>query len=149
MDKEQERKEFLIKKFTGLGITENVDTKVDICEYLRQGLFKKDACVMAGIDKATFYRWVADDATFATQVKSAILEYKHALIKMITVGVQKTPRVGLDILRARWPKEWNVAKKIELGGEVNVKELDRIADILQNVYKEADDKNTDSDTDFS
>lgn len=54
-----------------------------ICKYIKQGMFKKDAAVMAGISEATFYRWLDEDESFKSQVQANILKYKHSLIKIV------------------------------------------------------------------
>lgn len=110
--------------------------KDNICKYLEDGMYKKDAAVFAGIDKATFYRWVADDATFATRVEASILKYKHGLINMVTLGTLKTPRVGVDMLRMRWPKDYSLTNQVQITGEVHVKDIDRIATSLEKILAE-------------
>ena len=42
--------------------------KEDIYTYLKQGMYKKDAAVMAGVDESTLFRWIKEDASFASRV---------------------------------------------------------------------------------
>lgn len=81
--------------------------KKSICTYLRQGMFKKDAAIMAGISEKTLYRWVEEDDSFDSQVEANILKYKQSLIKVMTQQAKKNGMLALKILQARWPKESN------------------------------------------
>ncbi|EKD91006.1 MAG: hypothetical protein ACD_30C00052G0024 [uncultured bacterium] len=84
----------------------NKKTKINICNYLRGGLYKKDAAIMAGISEKTFYRWVEEDDSFDSQVEASILEYKHSLIQTLNLNAEKNGMLALQILKIRWPKEW-------------------------------------------
>jgi hypothetical protein len=87
--------------------------KETILGYLKEGMIKKDAAVMAGIDESTFYRWVKDDASFASSVEAKVLEYKKTLIKAVTVGSLRSGRVAQEELRRRWPDDFNVPTKTD------------------------------------
>jgi len=84
------------------------ETKRTICVNLAEGMSKKDSAIMAGISEKTFYRWVAEDDSFDSQVEAKILEYKQKIIQSVTLNAFKNGSIGLEILRRRWPKEWNV-----------------------------------------
>lgn len=104
--------------------------KEDICTYLRGGMYKKDASVMAGIDESTLYRWIEADASFASRVEASILEYKQSLIQKLNVSAGKNGMLALKILELRWPKDWAVPQRE--GDEEN--STKRIADLLQKIY---------------
>jgi hypothetical protein len=87
--------------------SENKNTKDTICEYLKEGLYKKDAASMAGIDESTFYRWIKEDASFASRVEASILEYKRSLIQNVNKVAENNAGVALQILRLRWPQDWD------------------------------------------
>lgn len=88
-------------------IMNNDTVKDNICNFLKEGLYKKDAALMAGIDESTLYRWIKEDASFASRVEATILEYKHSLIKNLTKHAENNAGVALQILRIRWPNDWD------------------------------------------
>lgn len=85
-------------------------TKTDIYTYLKEGMYKRDAALMAGIDESTFYRWVKEDASFASRVEANILEYKRSLIRNVTKHSETNGMLALQILKTRWPNEWGKPK---------------------------------------
>ena len=84
----------------------NEEIKNKIYEYLKEGMFKKDAAIMAGISEATLYRWIEEDESFESRIQAGILEYKHSLVKNITASSVKDGRLALEVLRRRFPREW-------------------------------------------
>lgn len=111
------------------------DTKVKeiICSYLREGMFKKDSAVMAGISEATLYRWLEEDESFKSRVEASILEYKRTLIKNVSTCAEKDGKLALEVLKRRFPDDW-IDRKIN----ENSRDIQRIADLLQTVYQEED-----------
>jgi hypothetical protein len=107
--------------------------KEDICTYLKDGLCKRDASLMAGISEDTYLRWYKEDADFADRVEASILAYKHSLIQIINTSVKSDGRLALEILRRRFPREWNIPQKIEHEGRITT-DTKEIAAILQKVY---------------
>lgn len=113
-------------------------TKREICEYLAQGMSKKDSAVMAGIDESTFYRWLEKDASFASQVQISILKYKHSLIQSINTNAARSASVALQILRTRWPEEWDpifIARSE--GNDGHAKRTQELQDIVQLILGQA------------
>jgi hypothetical protein len=98
-------------------------TKEDICNYLKQGLLKKDASVMAGIDESTLYRWMNDDASFASRVEASVLEYKHSLIKYVNTSAVNDGRLALEVLRRRFPDEWSVPRIIQYDEKYEIRTM--------------------------
>jgi len=90
----------------------NERVRNNICEYLKEGSFKKDAAKMSGINESTLYRWMQKDASFASQVEANILEFKYSLIKNMNKYAMKNGMFALKILERRWPKEWAAPKRI-------------------------------------
>ncbi len=64
-------------------------TKELIYKHLQEGMFKKDAANLAGIDESSFYRWIKADASFASRVQISILKYKRNLIQAVNHGAVK------------------------------------------------------------
>lgn len=113
----------------------NKETKDLIIKYLSEGAWKRDAAEMAGISHDTFYRWCKEDLTFLTQVKAAILEYKHNLTKVITLGSIKDWKAAAEILKTRWPKQWNRSQRVEV-----VRPEDKVAKVLAIIEEAIKDK---------
>lgn len=80
--------------------------KNKICEYIKAGMHRKDAAVMAGISEATFYRWIESDESFKSRIEASLLEYKHSLIKCVNTCAIKDGRLALEVLKRRFPNEW-------------------------------------------
>jgi hypothetical protein len=55
---------------------------------------------------------------FEGRVEASIIKYKKKLIKSTTLNSIKSGIVGLEVLRRRFPKEWNVPQKLEHSGEL-------------------------------
>jgi len=119
------------------------DTKVkeNICSYLKEGLFKKDSAIMAGISEATLYRWLEEDESFKSRVEASILEYKRTLIKNMTVCAEKDGRLALEVLKRRFPKEWSESVSVAEVHEGYEKERKVVREWLQDVY--AKERNSD------
>lgn len=113
----------------------NKETKDKILKSLSEGAWKRDAAEMAGISHDTFYRWCKEDLTFLTQVKAAILEYKHTLIKVMTLGSIKDWKAAAEILKTRWPKQWNRSQRVEV-----VRPEDKVAKVLAIIEEATKDK---------
>jgi hypothetical protein len=79
--------------------------------------------------------------SFESRVEAGIIKYKEKLITTLNIGSLKDYRAALAILKARFPAEWNVVKRIEHSGgiETNTKE---IAELLQQVYSGNGSKKT-------
>jgi hypothetical protein len=79
------------------------EIKNNICNYLKQGMYKKDSAILVGISEATFYRWTEEDKGFESRVEASILEYKHSLVKIVNACAEKDGRLALEVLRRRFP----------------------------------------------
>jgi hypothetical protein len=121
-----------------------------IVEYLEEGLWFKDACQMVGIDESTGHRWKKEnpeaDNSFASRVEAGIMVYKRKMIKCVTLGSIKDAKVALEVLRVRFPEDWNVAKKFEHGGPVATA-MQEIADSIQEMIKGTPKADGETDTD--
>jgi hypothetical protein len=59
--------------------------------------------------------WVGEPVfEFANEITKAIVTYKHKIIAAVTLNSIKSGRVGLEVLRRRFPKDWNVPLKTDL-----------------------------------
>ncbi len=114
--------------------------KLLILSSLKEGLTKKDSAQIAGIDESTFYRWVNNDASFASRIEENILKYKHALIKSVNETAIKDGKFALKVLERRWGDEWGVRQQVEPVDTTDL-ELSKIADTLQAIYDNEDSRN--------
>ena len=118
-------------------MSENIDIKENIFNYLRQGMFKKDASVMAGISEATFYRWIEDDESFKSRVEASILLYKRSLIENMNTYAEKNGMLALKILQLRWPNEWGDHSITENSKEGETSS-EKIAELLLKICEKCD-----------
>lgn len=118
---------------------QNASIKTVICGYLKEGMFKKDAAIMAGISEATFYRWIEEDESFKSQVEASILGYKHTLIKNITTCAAKDGKLALEVLRRRFPKEWDGKRDFEADGRYEGSTR-QVADLLQKIFDKGNEE---------
>jgi transposase len=114
--------------------------KLLILSSLKEGLTKKDSAQIAGIDESTFYRWVNNDASFASRIEENILKYKHTLIKSVNETAIKDGKFALKVLERRWGEEWGIKQQVEPIDTME-SELTKIADTLQAIYDNEDRKN--------
>lgn len=112
---------------------ENKNTKDTICGYLKEGLYKRDAALMAGIDESTLYRWIKEDASFASRLEASILEYKRSLIQNVNKVAENNAGVALQILKTRWPDDW-AKPQFEEKSNTNIHQL--VADLWQIIFKQ-------------
>jgi len=119
------------------------DTKIkeNICNYIREGMFKKDSAIMAGISEATFYRWIEEDESFESLVEASVMEYKRTLIKNITNCAEKDGRLALEVLKRRYPKEWGDNATTLTNSQDLSKERKNVAELLEKIYRQNDDTN--------
>ena len=119
----------------------NDAVKENIYGFLKEGLHKKDAAIMAGIDESTFYRWIESDASFASRVEASILEYKHTLVKNVNTSAIKDGKLALEVLKRRFPKEWgDNASVIEIREGFD-NERKEVREWLEGIYKREREKN--------
>lgn len=120
---------------------QNEETKTAVCNYIEEGMYKKDAATMAGISEATLYRWLEIDESFKSRVEASVLRYKHTLIKNINTCAAKDGRLSLEVLKRRFPKEWdgknNADEKLEYEGSTR-----QVADLLQKIFEKGEQERT-------
>lgn len=116
-------------------IQQKEKTKTAICGYLKKGLTKKDAAIMAGIDESTLYRWFNSDTSFASQAEKNLVEYKKSLIDIVSIYAVTDAKFALRVLERRFSNEWGINKKVEVETK-DYSKMDEIADNLQKVYEE-------------
>lgn len=122
----------------------------EICDNLRLGHTIEDACVLSGISKDTFYRWLKKKSDFSDAIKKAEIECKRAHIANIrraAMGIRvlidpKDPEKGYKFtkdpiwqasawwLERRYKEEFSTKQEVEL---TDRKELNKIEEELRNL----------------
>lgn len=110
------------------------EVKSNIYKFLENGMFKKDAAMMAGVSESTLYRWIDEDKSFESRVEASILIYKQSLIRKINRAAEKDGRLALEVLSRRFPNEWSANRLNEI--EDDEVSIQKIATIIENAYKE-------------
>lgn len=101
------------------------DVKDDIIRYVRSGVSHEDAAAMAGINESTLYMWKAKGREaksgiyhdFYEQVRHAEIEAKIRKVNVVERAAANDPKLALEILARKYPKEWGRKDRMELGGE--------------------------------
>lgn len=83
----------------------------------------RDAAAAAGIAWSTLKAWFArgrdgDEPyrTFLALAQAAKLEAKERLVTAVVKGGLEDPRVGIEILARRYPKQWARRQRIDVAG---------------------------------
>ena len=84
-------------------------TKARVNKILRligEGLFKKDACLLAGISRETFYQWIKEG-------KQDALEEKHTLERELYEGLEvaeaKAVKVHVNNIKTAGARDWKAS----------------------------------------
>ena len=77
-----------------------------ICISIAQGYCRLDACLLSDIDESTLYRWLSDNASFASELQKAELKYKGRLVKMVEQAGAKDWRAALKLLERKYRLEY-------------------------------------------
>jgi len=102
-----------------------------ICSTLETGTQEKDAGPLCGISERTYFYWKNKYSEFKSKTELSILKHKQKLIHYINLGAGKDPKIALEILKIRWPHEWNPTFNISfIDPEA---ELKKTLDILKGV----------------
>lgn len=95
-----------------------------ICDALRLGLTRADACVHGGISDETFARWLRQHVEFMENVKKAELQAKMSRVARITqAGKNGTWQADAWVLERKYPDEF--------GQKLVIRVLPEQADILK------------------
>lgn len=105
----------------------------EIAKAIRDGVHPEVAAGAAGIDRATFFRWVAGDAEFATLVARAKDEAEVALVRTTRSGDGAgvgfgEAKAALEVLARSRPQRWAQRVNIKVEEELSV-----LLDVLEEV----------------
>jgi hypothetical protein len=79
-----------------------------LCKLLRLGLSRAAACDCVEIDRRTFYRWLADNAHFATAIKKASAQFVEDAVARINCAAAdpKNWTAAAWLLERRCPEDY-------------------------------------------
>lgn len=105
-----------------------------ICAYLEQGIIQEDAAILAGISKATFYRWLDENESFKTQVELALATYKGKLIRLVHLHATQDGKLAFEILARRWPADYGPTARVWIPEKEETPQ-DKIAKVMSIINK--------------
>lgn len=117
----------------------NATVKI-ICDAIKLGLTRKDACIASSISEDTLQRWLKSDAVFADKVSKSELQCKQRNLIMVQRAAQKPQhwQASAWMLERKFSEEFALKQKTEHTIDpALVKNL--IANILVAVKKQAPD----------
>ena len=84
--------------------TEDIENK--IFRALGTGMSRDSASKYAGIGRETLSRWEKKDATFGAKLEEIESAWELRMVEAATNGIQKQPKLAVDLLERRRPS-WN------------------------------------------
>lgn len=81
------------------------------------GLQLKEACMIAGVDYDNLLILMKKDPLVDQLIKTKDLEYKRKLLKTVNQKAKTDDKVSMELLKARYPDEYNPRKGSGGGGE--------------------------------
>lgn len=84
--------------------TPEIEAKLE--RALGNGLSRDSACKFAGIGKETLSRWTKKDAGFGAKLAEIESDWELRMVEAATNGIQKQPKLAVDLLERRRPS-WN------------------------------------------
>ncbi len=82
----------------------------EICERLRNGSNRTDACLLSDISYQTFSRWM-DDNEFSEAIKKAEAVFKNKNIIIIQTAAQKTWQAAAWLLERKYRGEYALQRE--------------------------------------
>lgn len=92
--------------------------RTNILKFIKEGLRPAEAAVLAGIARETLWRWREKDATFATKIEAAEIEFESSLVKNVRkIGIDtKNGNVLQTLLSTRFKERWSPKVTQEMTG---------------------------------
>ena len=113
----------------------------EICGYLREGLKRDDACVLADIAQSTFYEWMHEQE-FSEAVKKAELHTKRTNIAIIQRTAQHNWFAAAWWLERKFKDEFSALQQVDHQGSLRIEDgdlralLDKLPPAEQQQYRE-------------
>lgn len=103
---------------SGEGNTKRTPERVDaIANALRAGNTRRAAAAYGEIDRATFYRWLDEDATFRDMVEKAEADAEVRFVTRIATASESSWQAAAFWLERRRREEWQKSDTLELKGD--------------------------------
>lgn len=105
------------------------ETQAIIVEHIKAGNYQYVAAEAAGIDIATFHRWIERGTgegarepyrAFCEALTRAERESERALVGHWRLHASKDWRAARDLLARRFPERWADQRKLEVSGSLSV-----------------------------
>jgi hypothetical protein len=84
--------------------TPEIEAKIE--RALGNGLSRDSASKFAGIGRETLAQWAKRDATFGAKLAEIESDWELRMVEAATNGIQKQPKLAVDLLERRRPS-WN------------------------------------------
>ena len=99
----------------------------DIIKLVKSGASFKDACEYLGIHESTLYRWKQEGRTasrgkykeFFDRIVRAEAESKIRKIGVVEKACIDDPKLALELLARKYPKEWGRKQQIDMTTEIS------------------------------
>ena len=118
----------------------------ELIKLVRSGLSHEDAFTLVGISGSTFYRWLARGqehleenrntmySRFTKDLRRAEVEAKARKIQVVEKSAIKDPRMALELLARKYPKEWG--RKQEIGMTATITGTIDISNVIKEIEEE-------------
>jgi len=95
----------------------------EICDHVKAGRTQKDASLLSGIDKATFYRWKKEKKDFNDSIEKAHAQFKKKMEVRIEEASVKTWTAAAWILERRYKEDYALRHEVtgKDAGEITIK----------------------------
>lgn len=101
------------------------DVQERICQKIREGNYYEAACAFAGVDYATFRRWMEKGETantgpfreFCEAIQRAVAEAEVAVVAQWQADMPGNWQASRDFLARRFPDRWGPRERKELTGK--------------------------------
>lgn len=115
-----------------------------ILNYIRDGNTIKDSCLMAGISRASLYRWLRTDKSLRIELKRAEVEGVKFHLANITKASERDWKASAWWLERKYPKQFGKPRQIEVNsitrasshegeptGQIDLATLEQAVSVLQ------------------
>ena len=121
----------------------------ELVKLVRSGLSHEDAVTLVGISKSSFYRWLqrgenavdtgrpSKYAVFFKDIRKAEIEAKARKIQVVEKAAVDDPKMALELLARKYPKEWGKKQEIGLTGSVTTNY--NLTEVIEEIRKELGD----------
>lgn len=97
----------------------NPQTLKEIRIGLKDGLSRKDSCVIGGISEETFYAWMREKPEFSENVLKWEIQGKHLDIKRLNIAGKNGNVAAITFkLKCRWPEEFSERTEVRHSGGI-------------------------------